>query len=297
MRRAILLVAVILMAWGLGGCGTKETPQDAAKAFFDLVKSGGAASAYENAAFAFKAQQSERFFEAALKETGLDSFTTASYAAPEIKDEGRSAKVKATFETNQHRNVVMNVTLTQESGKWRVFSLTSPGIDGGRAQNHFSIVGRGPDFVEPINRQPPPDAETVKSLVRESLLRFGEAVKQKNFLEFFENCSLAWQDQLVTGEVSLNPTTLRRVLTERQKEIGASRLEHAFQPFIEKEVNLDNIKDKEPILDGPAQVSTDGLLLVSGSYATEPYRVFFALKFQYELPKWKLFGIDVSLRR
>ena len=297
MRRAILMGAVTLIALGLCGCGTKETPQDSAKAFFDLVKSGGAASAYENAAFAFKAQQSEKFFEAALKETGLDSFTTASYAAPEIKDGGRTAKVKATFETKQKRNVLMNVTLTQESGKWRVFSLTSPGIDGGRAQNHFSIVGRGPDFVEPINRQSPPDTETVKSLVRESLVRFGDAVKQKNFMEFFEECSLAWQDQLVTGEVSLNPVTLRRVLTERQKEIGASRLEHAFHPFIEKEVNLDNIKDKEPILDGPPQVSTDGLLLVSGSYATEPYRVFFALKFQYELPKWKLFGIDVSLRK
>jgi ABC-type transporter MlaC component len=62
-----------------------------------------------------------------LKETGLDSFTTASYAPPEIKDGGRTAKVKATFETKQKRNVLMNVTLTQESGKWRVFSLTSPG--------------------------------------------------------------------------------------------------------------------------------------------------------------------------
>jgi hypothetical protein len=123
-------------------------------------------------------------------------------------------------------------------------------------------------------------------------------VKQKNFMEFFEECSLAWQDQLVTGEVSLNPVTLRRVLTERQKEIGASRLEHAFRPFIEKEVNLDNIKDKEPILDAPLRsppmVSSCSCPVLM---PRSRIRVFFALKFQYELPKWKLFGIDVSLRK
>ena len=102
---------------------------------------------------------------------------------------------------------------------------------------------------------------------------------------------------MVTGEVSPNPSTLRRVLSERQKEIGASRLQHAFQPFIEKDVRLDMIKEMEPVIDGPAQVSTDGLLLVSGQYPTQPYRMFFSLKFYSELPKWKLFGIDVSLRK
>ena len=298
MRRTSLTVAAVCAAWGLGGCGREETPQDAAKSFFDLVKSGHAAAAYDTATFAFKAQQSPQFFTAALKETGLDAIASASFDAPEMKEEGRTARVKATFDTKAKGKVVMNVTLTQESGDWRVFALTSPkNAETGIVQNRFSVVGRSPDFVEPVNRQPAPDAQTVKTLIRDELLRFSDAVKEKNFLDFFEKCSLAWQDQLVTGEVSPNPGALRRVLTERQKEIGAGRLQHAFQPFIDKEVSLESIKDKEPILDGPAQVSTDGLLLVSGYFDTEPYKVFFALKFQYELPKWKLFGIDVTLKK
>ena len=267
-------------------------------AFFDLVKKGQAGAAYESATFAFKAQQSAKFFEAALKETGLDSFTTVSFSEPEIKDSGQTAKLSGTFDTKVRGSIAMNVTLTRESGEWRVFALTSPKnpVDG-RIHNRFSIVGRAPDFVEPVNRQPAPDEQSVKRLIRESLLSFSESVKQKDFTEFFEKCSLGWQDQLVSGEVSLNPGTLRRVLSDRQKEIGAGRLQHAFQPFIEKEVNLDAIADKEPVLNGPAQVSTDGLMLVSGHYETEPWRVFFALKYQYELPKWKLFGIDVTLRK
>jgi hypothetical protein len=298
MRGVIFVAVALLAAGGLAGCGKKETPEDAAKAFFDLVKSGQTSAAYESAAFAFKAQQSFKFFEAALKETGLDQITSVSFAPAELKDENRTAKVKATFETKANRALAMNVTLTQESGEWKIFSLVSPRTNGDRsAQNHFSVVGRSPDFVEPVNRQPAPDAEAVKVLAAESLLRFNAAIKEKSFVDFFEKCSLAWQDQLVTGEVSVNPSTLRRVLSDRQKEIGASRLQHAFQPFIDKDVTLDQLKGKEPILDGPAQVSTDGLLLVSGHYDVEPYKVFFFLKFQYELPKWKLFGIDVSLRK
>jgi hypothetical protein len=297
MSRAILLVGATLTALLLGSCDQERTPQDAAREFFDLVKTGNVTTAYESAAFAFKAQQSPKFFDAALKETGLNTITNASFGAPELKDEKRTARVKGTFETKEKGTVVMNVTLTRESGEWRVFALTTPKNPAGYVQNRFSIVGRAPDFVEPVNRQPPPDEQSVKSLITDSLLRFSDAVKQKSFLEFFEKCSLGWQDQLVTGEVSPNPGTLRRALSERQKEIGASRLQHAFQPFIDKEVSLDAIKGKDPILDNPAQVSTDGLLLVSGHYDTEPYRVYFALKFQYELPKWKLFGIDVTLKK
>jgi len=298
MSRLSSRLLAAFVALSLGSCGKKVTPDGAAKAFFDLIQSGQTQAAYESATFAFKAQQSLKFFETALKETGLNSITSASFDPPEIKDDQKTAKVNATFETKAKGKVVMHVTLTRESGGWRVFSLTQPRDERSRfPANRFSVVGRAPDFVEPVNRQPAPDEATVKALTRDALLRFNDAVQQRNFTEFFEKCSLAWQDQLVTGEVSPNPATLRRVLTERQKEIGASRLQHAFQPFIDKDVKLDMIKDMEPIFDGPAQVSNEGLLMVSGQYATEPYRMFFTLKFYYELPKWKLFGIDVTLKK
>jgi hypothetical protein len=127
---------------------------------------------------------------------------------------------------------------------------------------------------------------------------FGDAVKQGSFREFFDGCSLAWQDQLVTGEVRSGvPSTMRRELSEKQKEIGASRLDSAFAPFIEQKIDLSRVEKMQPVLDHPAQVTTDGLLIVSGYYPTEPYRTVFSMKFMYELPKWRLFGLDVSLRK
>jgi hypothetical protein len=194
--------------------------------------------------------------------------------------------------------VPLVVTLIQEDGAWRVFALKSPrDPQTGLVQNRFSIVGRGPEFVEPIDRQPVPDEAAVKALVLEALLRFNAAVQEKSFLGFFEKCSLAWQDQLVTGEVLPGtPRTMRRALTDAQKEIGAAKLQRAFQPFIDQQIDLSAIEKIEPTFDAPARVTTDGLLVVSGEFPTKPYRVIFGLKFMYELPKWKVFGLDVTLR-
>ena len=39
----------------------------------------------------------------------------------------------------------------------------------------------------------------------------------------------------------------------------------------------------------------EGLLVVAGMFPTQPYRVAFSFKYMYEVPRWKLFGIDVNL--
>jgi hypothetical protein len=298
MRRApfpLLVVAATLTL--LTSCGKAPTPADAAKTFFDQVAAGQAAEAYANSAFSFRAQQSETFFTSTLKELGLTSIVSAKYGAPEMED-ARTAKVRADFTTQDGKTVPLVVTLSHEDGTWRVFALKSPrDLRTGLVENRFSVVGRLPDFVDAVDRQPAPDEAAVKALVLDALLRFNAAVQEKSFLEFFEKTSLAWQDQLVTGEVLPGtPRTMRKALTEVQKEIGASKLQRAFQPFIDQQINLAAIKDIEPKFDGPARVTTDGLLVVSGEFPSKPYRVLFHLKFMYELPKWKVFGLDVTMR-
>jgi len=89
---------------------------------------------------------------------------------------------------------------------------------------------------------------------------------------------------------------MKKALTDVQKEIGASKLQRAFQPFIDQQIDLSAIKMLEPKFDAPARVNTDGLLFVSGEFPSKPYRVIFSLKFMYELPKWKVFGLDVTMR-
>jgi hypothetical protein len=291
----LAFVATLLFA----GCGRSPGPGEAAKTFLDQATSGRAADAYASGTFAFKAQQSSKFFETMLREQGLDAVKSASYAAPEMDSDGRTARVRADFVTKAGKPVALVATLTKEGGAWRVFSLKSPrDAATGVVENRFSNVGRAPDFSEAINRQPAPDEAAVKKLIRDCMLRFDDALEQKSFVEFFEKCSLGWQDQLVTGEVRPGmPRTMRQELSEKQKEIGASRLYDAFKPFIDNGVRLTAIKELQPTLDGTAEVNTDGLLIVSGHYSTTPYTTVFRLKFTYEIAKWKLFGLDISLRK
>jgi hypothetical protein len=147
------------------GCGKSPGPADAAKTFFDQATSGRAAEAYESGAFAFKAQQSSKFFETMLHELGLDAVKSTSLGAPEMESDGKTAKVRADFVTNGGKPIALVATLTKESGAWRVFSLKSPrDTETGIVANRFSNVGRAPDFNEAINRQPAPDEPATRKL-------------------------------------------------------------------------------------------------------------------------------------
>jgi hypothetical protein len=274
-------------------------PTAATKAFFEKVKAGKTEEAYNSSAFGFQAQQSRKFFESALAETGLNKIESVEYQTPEFEDEGRTAKIQAEFAITGGAKVPQVITLTRESSGWKVFAIKSPrDAATGIVQNRFSMLGRAPDFVAAVDRQPTPDEASMKTLVTETLLRFDQAVKERNFVPFFVKCSLAWQDQLVSGEYKPGiPRTMRVELTDMDRETGASRLHRAFQPFMDKDVDLSGVAKKEPIFTSEPMVSTDGLLIAAGYYNTEPYKVIFSMKFMYELPKWKLFGLDVSLRK
>lgn len=264
-------IVVLVLAITLAGCSKRPDPAEATRLFFEQVAAGNTKAAYASTAFAFQAQQSEKAFETTAKELKLFGSTGSKWEKPEI--EGRTAKVRGEITTKGGLKAPLVITLTDESGQWRVFSIRTPrSVQTGISANLFGTVGKSFAFTETIDR-PIPDEQTAKQMARESLLLFNEAIRQGSFEDFYSKVSRAWQDQLTLGQ-----------------------LQRAFQPFIDQKVNLAGIKDVEVVLDRP-QINTDGLLLVSGHYPTKPYRVHFALKFFYELPRWKLFGIDVNLQK
>lgn len=256
----------------LGGCSPKSDPLSAAKQFFAEVDADRPDAAYASAAFGFRAEQSEKVFAQTIRELGLDEVASAEWSPPEIT--GREARVPVIVQTKSGGAHSFVVTLVEESGVWRVYALRSPkGESSRRMDNRFSLVGKGAAFTDALSH-PVPDDKEVRALIGETLLLFNDAIQQKSFAEFYERVSLAWQKQLTQGQ-----------------------LQRAFQPFIDKEVDLGGIRSVEVVIDQPPTINTEGLLLVSGHYPTSPYKVFFALKFVYELPRWKLFGIDVNLQR
>jgi hypothetical protein len=272
MDRRTSLLLLLLLTLAFGGCQKKPDPVSSTRRFFELVASGQAATAYESAAFGFQAQRSAAVFEAAAKEMGLADYASAEWETPEI--EGPSAKLNVRVKTRAGKEFPLIVTLNDESGAWRIFSLRSPPSETtGLSENRFSLVGKTPSFTDSVPQPIPPDAEQ-RQLVRENLLRFNESIASKSFDSFYDSVSRKWQDQLTKGQ-----------------------LQRAFQPFIDKRVNLAEVAKLDPIWNSAPLLSPDGLLRLSGYYPTEPYRIHFELKFLYELPNWKLFGIDVNLRK
>lgn len=268
-RRITLALFVALFA---AACGQKPDAKTAAQRFFDQVAKGNAQQAHSEAAFAFQVEQNARVFEQAAKEKGL--IGAKGVELEPVETDGETAKFNAVITTSSGERRTYIATLHQESGDWKMFSLTTPrSLQTGLRENHFSLVGKGADFSDALNK-PTPDAATIQRLVSETMERFNDAIQKKSFADFYANVSAAWQSQL----------------SERQ-------LERAFQPFVDQGVNLGGALKMEPVLDPPPQITTDGLLLIAGHYPSKPYQVQFALKFIYELPNWKLFGIDVNLRQ
>jgi hypothetical protein len=270
MRSIFRFLLIAALAFSLDGCAKRLGPVPAAQHFFELIGSGQTDAAYQSAAFGFQAQRTSPAFAAAAKDMGLTEYASADWGQPER--DGHTATIHVTFHTRGGANIPLIITLVNESGEWRVFSIHSPpNQTTGISENHFSLVGKVPNLNDETVKPMPPESE-IKSLVRDNLVRFNEAIASASFDTFYDSVSAKWQDQLTKGQ-----------------------LQRAFQPFIDKKIDISGVGKIDPTFDTPPEVNSEGLLLVSGHYDTQPYRVVFSMRFYYELPAWKLFGLDVNM--
>jgi transcription antitermination factor NusG len=270
LRRFLAFVALALCATAVS-CSSQPDPASAATAFLEMVGNGKASEAYDTAAFGFQAQQTKRAFEQTARQTGISDYASVVWE-PAEGDE-KVTKLKGEITTKSGAKIPMLVTMNRESGQWRVFSLRSPRGASGQLGATFTLVGKPATFSDRTN-EPIPNEQALRELTRKTLLMFNESVQSGSFDDFYTKVSTTWQKQL----------------TENM-------LKRAFQPFIDQKVDISGVKDLKATFDPPPYVSTDGLLIVPGRYPTTPYATSFLLKFIYELPNWKLFGIDVRLEK
>ena len=116
-----------------------------------------------------------------------------------------------------------------------------------------------------------PSETELKSMTLESLLSFNKGVQAKDFTAFYGEIAKLWQEQ-TTPE----------------------KLQEAFNDFIEKGLDISSIKKAEPVFNKPAEINSDGLLVIYGYYPTTPKRTVFQMKYLKEEGEWKLVGIKVD---
>jgi hypothetical protein len=268
--RSLFRCFFLALLVSLSGCAKKADPLTTAKLFFQQIGAGQTDDAYRSAAFGFQAQRTSTAFVAAARDMGLTDYVSGEWGQPER--DGHSAKVSVTVKTRSGAQIPLIVTLVDENGAWRVFSLHSPpSAQTGISENRFSLVGKVPNIADEVVKPLPPEQD-VRRLVRENLLRFNEAISSKSFDDFYNSVSAKWQDQLTKGQ-----------------------LQREFQPFIDHKIDISAVGKAEPVFDPAPAINSEGLLVVSGYVPMPAYRVVFTMRFFYELPEWKLFGLDVGI--
>ena len=165
--------------------------------------------------------------------------------------------VEGTVTTKSRGAIPLRMDLMKESGTWRVYSLSAP---------------RAGAAVENRGRTVPSDAE-LKALALDSLMAFNKGIQAKSFVEFHKGISIMWQ-----------------------KQITPEQLSEAFRTFVENELDLTPIQNLTPTFDSPASVNADGVLVLAGTYPSEPKKMHFTLKYVAENFAWKLIGINVEIK-
>jgi hypothetical protein len=257
---------------------TSRDPVSAANAFFATIETGDPHAAYDSAAFGFQATQSFDGFVSNARTLGLVGgkppvWTTKNLAADQ-------AQLDGTMAASDGHQVNVSVTMTPDGGAWKLFSLkTANGIAD--SEDHFSVVGKETGFND-VYHQPMPGPAKLDALVQKTLADFNGAVQAGNFHDFYGTLAQQWKDgQRSTGQAA--------------DGITETILNRHFQAFIERKVNIGAITGLKPVYDIPPQIDEDGLLQLKGHFPTRPYQLNFELQYIYELPEWKLFGIDVTL--
>jgi hypothetical protein len=263
----------LLLALILAGCGNayKKSPTAAADAFFTLLNQGQYPEAYKSASFAFQAQQSVPAFVATAKDLGLGNYPSRSWTEKSASE--KEALLDGDFTSSTGEKLSLQVAMLKESGKWRVFAIRTPAPNG---KNHlvdrFNQIGRSQTFGDVFSRKVPSDDEA-RALVDNTMQQFNAGLHKKDFADFYLTTSALWR-------------------SETSKE----KVESAFQSFVDANISIDPYKDTKAVFEEPPRLNSEGMLVVKGYYPTKPNRIFFDLRYTFELPKWKLLAITISIK-
>lgn len=119
-----------------------------------------------------------------------------------------------------------------------------------------------------------PSASKLQEMTKTVLLDFNDAVQDADFSDFYSKICAPWQ-----------------------KQITAKEMEEVFKGFIDKKIDISNIKPLDAVFSAKPEIRTElgyKTLVLQGHYATTPNKVKFLLHFIDDNGEWKLSRIEVS---
>ena len=205
-----------------------------------------------------------------MKSLGFQKSSSVNWWRKVIEKDEAKLDGELVDSDGQKRKVA--VVMLRQSGQWRLHSLHLVGDDRTAIeQNPFTLIGKGASYNEALRREMPADKE-IRQLVLKTILDFQDGIQKESFSNFYNSVSLAWQAQ-----------------------VSEHRFQTAFQGFIDAKVDLSGAKGVEAVFDAAPEINGEGLLVVLGRYPVAPHQIVFSMKFTYELPHWRLFGLTVDL--
>ena len=262
----------IICALACAGCGhhAGNDPVAAMNDFFSELSRQHYKAAYESSSELMRVRFSEVAFEALARDFGMGNFISCTWT-PESVDK-KEATLKGQFLARNNENTLFRATMLKENGQWKLFSLAvvSP-QDAAKTFDLFSRFTQSMMFNDAFTRHVPNDDE-IRRLVNETMDKFNECLHERDFKPFYDYCSTQWQSKTTEEQVY-----------------------RAFKPYLDNNATLDATKDMKAIFDEPPRLNSDGYLSVNGYYPTE-HRVVFRLQYVFELPKWKIVGITLSIQ-
>lgn len=182
---------------------------DEADSFLGMLGRGKTAEAYASTGIGLRGQQDEASFAAAVKQIGLDDFSSASWHCRQIKNS--DGLVEGTVTTKSGVSTSISVRLVREGGAWKIDGVRYGGVD-----------------LDTIKVLPPvPDEPELRRLAGESLQGLNQAIRDGDFTEFHGRTS----DRLKRATTPKKMRAAFRKFIDNDVDFGlVKNLEPAFAP-------------------------------------------------------------------
>ena len=230
---------------------------DIADRYLTALGEDRVSDAYQLTSTTFREEQGPETFADVMDGVSMVGHELESWENRTL-DHNRFNMYVGTLTTESGRALPFIMEVVEEDGGWRVQTLTGPGRHD---------VGPGAWF-----RQVPKEA-TLKQIVRDTMLHFDDAVRDRDLRRFYDTM---WTAR--TG-------------------ISYWKFEATFQDLLDDSVDLSGVQGVEPEFVNPPKLdrtSEGTLLVVNGRFDAETGQVPFTFRYKYEHPTWRLFNINVG---